>query len=233
MPFLKIFSNYLQNLNKNVFLLAAAQIFSMTAMNINIIVTGLAGFLIAPYGWLSTFPLSLQFIITMFATFPTSLLMSVFGRKIIFVIGALSTSTGGILMAVALFQKLFFLFCFGSILLGLGHASSLFYRYAATETVPNMAKPKAMSLVLSAGLIAALLGPKIYQVSAEIYLDSLYAGSFIMISIVQLISIPFILKIKIPLPLKTSSGGRKVSEIFFDGSMIRAVKKNLTNFSST
>ena len=223
MPFLTIFSNYLQNLNKNVFLLATAQIFSMTAMNINIIVTGLAGFLIAPHGWLSTFPLSLQFIITMLATFPTSLLMSVFGRKIIFVIGALSTSMGGILMAVALFQKLFFLFCFGSIFLGLGHASSLFYRYAATETVPNMAKPKAMSLVLSAGLIAALLGPKIYQTSAEIYLDSLYAGSFIMISIVQLISIPFILNIRIPLPLKTSSGGRKVSEIFFDRSMIRAV----------
>ena len=223
MPFIKIFSNYLQNLNRNVFLLASAQVFSMTAMNINIIVTGLAGFLIAPHGWLSTFPLSLQFIITMFATFPTSLLMSVFGRKIIFVIGALSTSMGGILMAVALFQKLFFLFCFGSILLGIGHASSLFYRYAATETVPNMAKPKAMSLVLSAGLIAALLGPKIYQVSAEIYLDSLYAGSFIMISIVQLISIPFILNIKIPLPLKTSSGGRKVSEIFVNRSMIRAV----------
>ena len=223
MPFLKIFSNYLQNLNKNVFLLATAQIFSMTTMNINIIVTGLAGFLIAPYGWLSTFPLSLQFIITMFATFPTSLLMSVFGRKIIFVIGALSTSVGGILMAVALFQKLFFLFCFGSIMLGLGHASSLFYRYAATETVPNMAKPKAMSLVLSGGLIAALLGPKIYQVSAEIYLDSLYAGSYIMISIVQLISIPFILNLKIPLPPKTSSGGRKVSEIFVDRSMIRAV----------
>ena len=78
MPFIKIFSNYLQNLNKNVFLLAAAQILSMTAMNINIIVTGLAGFLIAPYGWLSTFPLSLQFIITMFATLPHSLLMSVF-----------------------------------------------------------------------------------------------------------------------------------------------------------
>ena len=223
MPLFKIFSNYLQYLNRNVFLLASAQIFSMTAMNINIITTGLAGFLISPYGWLSTFPLSLQFIITMSATFPTSLLMSVFGRKIMFVIGALSTSMGGILMAVALFQKLFFLFCFGSILLGLGHASSLFYRYAATETVPKMAKPKAMSLVLSAGLIAALLGPKIYQLSAEIYLDSLYAGSFIMISIVQLISIPFILNIKIPLPFKTASGGRKISEIFKDRSMIRAI----------
>ena len=223
MPFIKIFSNYFKYLNRNVFLLASAQIFSMTAMNINIITTGLAGFLIAPYGWLSTFPLSLQFIITMFATFPTSLLMSVFGRKIMFVIGALSTSMGGILMAIALFQKLFLLFCFGSILLGLGHASSVFYRYAATETVSKMAKPKAMSLVLSGGLIAAFLGPKIYQLSAEIYIESLYAGSFVMISMVQLISIPFILNIKIPLPVKTIAGGRKVNEIFKDRSMIRAI----------
>ena len=69
---------------------------------------------------------------------------------------------------------------------GLGHASSVFYRYAATETVSKMAKPKAMSLVLSGGLIAAFLGPKIYQLSAEIYLESLYAGSFVMISMVQL-----------------------------------------------
>ena len=81
MPFIKIFRNYFQYLNRNVFLLASAQIFSMTAMNINIITTGLAGFLIAPYGWLSTFPLSLQFIITMFATFPISLLMSAFDKS--------------------------------------------------------------------------------------------------------------------------------------------------------
>ena len=64
---------YFEHLNKNVFLLASAQVFSMTAMNINIITTGLAGYLIAPYGWLSTFPLSLQFIMTMISTFPCSL----------------------------------------------------------------------------------------------------------------------------------------------------------------
>ena len=75
---------YFEHLNKNVFLLASAQVFSMTAMNINIITTGLAGFLIAPYGWLSTFPLSLQFIMTMISTFPCSMLMSKYGRKIIF-----------------------------------------------------------------------------------------------------------------------------------------------------
>ena len=88
---------YFEHLNKNVFLLASAQVFSMTAMNINIITTGLAGFLIAPYGWLSTFPLSLQFIMTMISTFPCSMLMSKYGRKIIFLTGIISISLGGYL----------------------------------------------------------------------------------------------------------------------------------------
>ena len=191
---------YFEHLNKNVFLLASAQVFSMTAMNINIITTGLAGFLIAPYGWLSTFPLSLQFIMTMISTFPCSMLMSKYGRKIIFVTGILSISSGGLTMAVALMNSNFYLFCFGSILLGIGHSSSLFYRYAATETVPKIVRPKAMSLVLSAGLIAAFLGPYIYKISADLLLESLYAGSYLFMAFVQLIAIIFITKIKIPLP---------------------------------
>ena len=223
MNFLSQTKNFFENLNRNVFFLSLAQIFSMTSMNINIITTGLAGFIIAPYGWLSTFPLSLQFIITMLFTFPCSILMSKYGRKIVFVGGVLSVSTGGLIMTIALFQKNFYLFCFGSVLLGLGHATNLFYRYAATETVPKNVKPKAMSLVLSAGLIAALLGPRIYQISADAILPHLYAGSYLMIAITQLIALPFIMRIKIPLPPRSKIGGRKVFEIFYEKSMIKGV----------
>ena len=66
MNFLSQTKKFFKHLNRNVFFLSMAQIFSMTSMNINIITTGLAGFIIAPYGWLSTFPLSLQFIIKRF-----------------------------------------------------------------------------------------------------------------------------------------------------------------------
>ncbi len=223
MNFLSQTKKFFENLNLNVFFLSLAQIFSMTSMNINIITTGLAGFIIAPYGWLSTFPLSLQFIITMLFTFPCSILMSKYGRKIVFIGGILSVSTGGLIMTLALFQKNFYLFCFGSILLGLGHATNLFYRYAATETVPKNVKPKAMSLVLSAGLIAALLGPRIYQISADAILPHLYAGSYLMIAITQLIALPFIMRIKIPLPPRSKIGGRKVFEIFKDKLIIKGV----------
>ena len=223
MNFLSQTKKFFEHLNRNVFFLSVAQIFSMTSMNINIITTGLAGFIIAPYGWLSTFPLSLQFIITMLFTFPCSILMSKYGRKTVFVGGVLSVSTGGLIMTIALFQKNFYLFCFGSVLLGLGHATNLFYRYAAPERVPKNVKPKAMSLVLSAGLIAALLGPRIYQISAYAILPHLYAGSYLMIAITQLIALPFIMRIKIPLPPRSKIGGRNVFEIFYEKSMIKGV----------
>ena len=223
MHFIRYLKKFFEHLNQNVFYLASAQIFSMTAMNINIITTGLAGFIIAPYGWLSTFPLSLQFILTMISTFPCSILMSRYGRKKIFLVGIASISFGGFLMATALINSNFYIFCFGSIFLGIGHSSSLFYRYAATETVAKIVQPKAMSLVLSAGLIAAFLGPYIYKMSADLVLNSLYAGSYLFMAIVQLVAVPFIMKIKIPLPPIKKSGGRKTIEIFKNPTMIRGV----------
>ena len=219
----QIFSNFFRYLNKNIFLLAGMQIFSMTALNINIITTALAGFLIAPYGWMSTLPLSLQFIITMFTTVPASLLMSKLGRKPVFIIGSISIIIGGILMAVALILNLFLLFCFGSMFLGIGQSITQFYRYAATDTVPEKVRPKAMSLVLSAGLAAAFLGPTIYESTAYIYSEKLYAASFFAMSIIQLIAMPFIYFLEIPKPKKSPSSERKVIEILKSPSMIRAV----------
>ena len=44
-----------------------------------------------------------------------------------------------------------------------------------------------------------------------------------MIAITQLIALPFIMRIKIPLPPRSKIGGRKVFEIFYEKSMIKGV----------
>ena len=45
MVILKFIKQYFSNLNKNILILAIAQIFSMSSLNINMISSGLAGFL--------------------------------------------------------------------------------------------------------------------------------------------------------------------------------------------
>jgi len=218
------FVNYFLHLNKNIMFLAIAQIFSMSAMNINMITSGLAGFLIAPHGWMSTLPLSILFIITMLGTVPFSLLMAKYGRKSIFIIGSSSTVLSGLMMALSLIFNQFWLLCLGSSFLGIGHSISQFYRYAATETVPVKVRPKAMSLVLSAGLVAAFLGPEIFRSTAQFLDNYLYAMTFLTMSIIQFLALPFILLLKIPLPKQTKSeGGRSLYTIFKQPKMIKAI----------
>ena len=78
----------------NVLRLAAAQALSMTTMNVNIINTALVGALLAPLAWLATLPLSLQFLTSMMATLPASLLMARYGRRPVFMAGVMFSVFG-------------------------------------------------------------------------------------------------------------------------------------------
>ena len=52
----------------------------MTTMNVNIVNTALVSCLLTPLRWLATLGLSLQFVCSMLATLPASLLMIRFGH---------------------------------------------------------------------------------------------------------------------------------------------------------
>lgn len=63
---------------RHVWVLSVAQALSMTAINVNVINTGLVGSAIAPALWMATLPLSCQFLAAMMTTLPASLLMGRF-----------------------------------------------------------------------------------------------------------------------------------------------------------
>ena len=231
MSLIKVFKNYFFDLNRNVFLLAIVQVFTMTSLNLNMIISGLSGYIVAPYEWLSTFPLSLVFVFTMSGTIPSSLLMSRYGRKNIFLIGCILSSSAGLVMGLALISNNFIFFCVGSILLGIANSISSFYRYAATETVPDFVKPKAMSLVISAGLLAAFIAAEIAKFNDFYFQNSMYVASFFSMAMLSLICIPFIINLKIPLPNINKSRGRPISEIIFKFGMIKAILSASAGYS--
>ena len=177
----------------SVWRMTTAQALFMTVMNINIITTGLAGALLSPVAWLATLALSLQFVATMLATLPASLLMSRFGRRPIFLAGALLTMCAAFIQAYAVYSGHFILFCVGSVLLGVGHAIAQFYRYAAADIVVVEDKPKAVSLALVGGLVAAILGPEISYRLIGVVDGALYTGCFIGAALVQCLALPILL----------------------------------------
>lgn len=177
----------------SVWRMTTTQALSMTVMNINIITTGLAGAILSPVAWLATLALSLQFVSTMLVTLPASLLMSRFGRRPVFLAGASLSICAALIQAYAVYSGHFILFCIGSGLLGAGHAIAQFYRYAAADIVVPEDKPKAVSLALVGGLVAAIFGPEIsYRLIGAVD-GALYAGCFIGAALVQCLALPVLL----------------------------------------
>ncbi|MDB2325357.1 MFS transporter [Alphaproteobacteria bacterium] len=194
----------------NVIRLAIAQALSMTSMNVNIINTALVGALLAPVPWMATVPLSLQFVTSMMTTLPASLLMARFGRRPVFMIGVLISCLGAVGEGMAIIIDSFLLFCISSMALGIAMGCSGFYRYAAADGVDEQQKPRAISYVLTGGLLAALLGPEIVRNTVDLLPNAIYAGCFFVVAGVQLISLFFLAGLKIKKPERAATGGRPI-----------------------
>ena len=161
---------------RNILVLSVAQGLSITATNINMINTGLVGTILAGDPSYATVPLSLQFLTIAITLIPVSLLMGKIGRRPMFLIGAMAAFIGCLIIAFSIFNKVFSLFIFGSILLGFSQANQQFYRYAAADNVSTKLKSKAISLVLAGGLIAAIIGPEVSRHSFNFFSEATVRG---------------------------------------------------------
>ena len=71
-------------------------------------------------------------------------------------------------------------------------ASQAFYRFTATDVCEDQFKARAISIVLSGGLIAAILGPSLIKLSLNLYTTDPFLYSYSAIVILNCLG-PFIL----------------------------------------
>lgn len=172
---------------RNVLLLALCQALAISGNTIVLTATALTGsMLLGPDKTLSTLPLALQFSATMLVAVPASFLMKQFGRRFGFSLGALLVACGGAVSVLAIFQDAFLVFCLGSILYGLGAGFALFYRFAAADSATPEFRPTAISLVMTGGVLAAVIGPWLARETLDTFAPVTFAGSFAAISVLAL-----------------------------------------------
>ncbi len=146
---------------RNVVLLAACQAIFVTGSSLVVSVSALVGLALAPDPRLATLPAGLLFLSAMVSTMPASLLMKRIGRRRGFAAGVLAGGVGSGLCSLGIALESFAWFCGGSALLGLLAGAAQYYRFAAADAVPEAGRPRAISLVLAGGLVAAFLGPNL------------------------------------------------------------------------
>src|SRR5687768_14750691 len=155
-----------QPVHRQILRLASAHALYQTASTLVITIGALAGGQIAPVPELVTAPIASMFLGTVIATVPASLWMARSGRRIGFVAGALLGVLGGLVAATALLYRSLVVLSLGTLLMGAYVGFAQFYRFAASEVSDDANRPRAISVVLGGGVVAALLGPALARLGA-------------------------------------------------------------------
>ncbi|MBL4912293.1 MFS transporter [Shewanella schlegeliana] len=171
----------------NVWLLTLAQAFAMSATPMMMLLGGLIGADIAPSPQMATLPIASMVIGLALSVLPVSRLMQRFGRKPVFIGGALLGACSGLVAAFATSQQNFVLFCLSAAMLGAAGAVVQQYRFAAMESVAEPMIAKAASRVLLGGLVAAVIGPELAILGAKLWPQA-YVGAFFFLTLVSLIA---------------------------------------------
>lgn len=169
-------------LTRNFLLILLANIVLGSAMPMLIILGGLAGGWLAPHVWLATAPPSTQMLVGIIVATPVSLFMGRFGRRAGFLLGAAMLVFGGVFAALALVLQNFILLCLAHAALGAALISVNYFRFAASEAVPAEHRAQAISFTLASGLVAALLGPQLFNEAKDALAPIPLAGAYLAIA---------------------------------------------------
>ena len=217
---------------RNVLILSGCQALSMTGSSLVFAVCVLAGQYLADDKSLATLPLALQFTGTMLTTIPASLFMGKFGRRVGFTLGQCLGIFGAVLAAYAIYRQDFWLFAAASALLGAHNAFWQYYRFAAADTASEEYKAKAISYVMAGGVFAAVAGPQLAKWSVDMLSPVLFAGGYVVIICLSMLTILLLQAIRIPKPKSVgiSSRGRPLRVIMRQPVFIVAVMSGMFGY---
>ena len=219
---------------RNVGVLVFAQAVLGSQLAIHIILGGLAGAALAENASLATLPISVVVLISMFTAPGASILMGRYGRRAGFLIGALAGAIGGALAARALFVGSFELLVVGAAFTGVFQSFQGFFRFAAADTASERFRPRAISWVFAGGLLSALIGPEIVQLTADSFTVP-FAGAYVTIVLINCVGAAGLLFLDIPAPSRPADAadrGRPLAVIARQPTFVVAVVCAMVGFAS-
>jgi MFS family permease len=202
-------------MNKNLWLLAAAQGLFLTNNVVLIAINGLVGLALAPLGWMATLPVMGYVVGGALSTPLVARSQSAFGRKGSFQIGLLVALGSSLLCYWAAADRNFWLLVAATVIAGYYSANGQLYRFAAAELAAPDYREKAVSLVLAGGLVGAVVGPNLASRTRNL-LEVPFAGAYLSLAVVALLSMVVIAFMTFPpLPPKKANAdsGRPLSQI--------------------
>ena len=186
----------------------------MTGSSLLITSSALVGAMLTDERALATLPLALHFLASMFTSIPASLTMRRWGRRAGFLFGAAIGALGGAIAAWAIWLGDFWLFCLGTVLVGVFNGFGIYFRFAAVDAAPDFYKARAISYVMAGGVVAAFAGPNLAGWAREVIPAASFAGSYAALVLLFGLAMLALLGVKIPVQsAAVRQGGRTMLQL--------------------
>lgn len=200
---------------RNVVVLATCQMLYNSGRSLLVATSPLIAYEIAPDKALATVPISLAVIGTAAATIPASLLMRRVGRSAGFAVGSAVGAIGGLACLRGIQVEDFLIFCLGALLFGLFSGFAQLYRFAAADVASTDFKARAISLVLTGGLVAAFVGPELARHGQHMAAGPPFMASYMFLIGLTLLGGIVVMAVDIPklTPEEAREGGRPIGQI--------------------
>lgn len=186
----------------------------MTGGSLLITSSAVVGAMLTDERALATLPLALHFLSSMLTSIPASFTMRRWGRRAGFLFGAGIGALGGAMAAWAIWLGDFWLFCLGTMLVGVFNGFGIFFRFAAVDAAPDFYKARAISYVMAGGVVAAFAGPNLASWAREAIPAASFAGSYAALVLLFGLAMLALLGVKIPVPsAAVQPGGRPILQL--------------------
>jgi MFS family permease len=192
-------------MNRNVWLLFLCQALMNAIMSGQTVMAALVGHSLAVDKSLNTLPMAIQMTAMMCASIPASMVFARLGRRPGFWLGCVGSMLGSITYLLGIWHGSFALYCLGAVPAGLGWGIAQHLRFAAAEVAAPDARPRAIALVMTGGVLAALIGPELVKRTNMLIPPLTFVGTYACLTVLPVIAAILLLFIRMP-PLVRAQG---------------------------
>jgi MFS family permease len=182
------------------------------------------GDVLAPDKSLATLPISIFVIGMAICTLPAGIIAQRFGRRPVFMLGALCGGLMGLMAALGIYLSSFVIFSASMLLAGAYAAMVLSLRFAAAECVPEERQPRALSIVMAAGLVAGVVGPQTVTFTMHLWSPYLFMATYVAAAVMAVVSAVALQGVVVHhLPIIKRHSGRPMSALLKQPRLLLAM----------
>lgn len=213
--------------------LAIAQALLTTGNILLVAVSALIGKQLASHPALITVPVALQFLGLIMATLPAAHLMQKLGRKVGFILGNCIGLIGTWVALQGLEANSLMHFATGTFLIGMAIGTGQQYRFAALDVCAVEQRPRAISMVMAGGILAAILGPNLAIWSRQWFDGNPFVGAFYGLLIIYVLALLLISSLPLAAPMKSSvkQATRSYRELFKQPLLVAAIASGAIGYA--